>query len=145
MEETKWYLRKSHDGSEFGPIPFDQVRRWAAEAQIAPLDRVSTDGRTWLKAPMVPELAMDYLIEVGDDQYYGPTTVGALQEFLKAGEGGFEVIEGEGAFRVARKLDALPGGEIGENLLPGLGDLGLDLCDFLLEIDGKVVVVAVFG
>jgi hypothetical protein len=29
---------------------------------------------------------MDYLIEVGDDQYYGPTTVGALQEFLKAGE-----------------------------------------------------------
>jgi hypothetical protein len=86
MEETKWYLRKSHDGSEFGPIPFEQVRRWAAEAQIAPLDRVSTDGRTWLKAPMVPDLAMDYLIEVGDDQYYGPTTVGALQEFLKAGE-----------------------------------------------------------
>jgi hypothetical protein len=86
MEETKWYLRKAHDGSEFGPIPFEQVRRWAAEAQIAPLDRVSTDGRTWLKAPMIPELAMDFLVEVGPDQYYGPTTIGALQEFLKAGE-----------------------------------------------------------
>lgn len=86
MEETKWYLRKAHDGSEFGPIPFDQLRQWAADAQIAPMDRVSTDEVTWIKAPMVPELEMDYLIEVGEDQYYGPTTVGALKEFLSAGE-----------------------------------------------------------
>ena len=86
MDDTKWYLRKSHDGSEFGPIPFDQLRQWAADAQVSPLDRVSTDGKAWLKAPMVPELEMDYLIEVGEDQYYGPTTVGALREFLTAGE-----------------------------------------------------------
>ena len=86
MEETKWYLRKSHDGSEFGPITFEQLRQWAADAQVSPLDRVSTDGKTWLKAPMVPELEMDYLIEVGEDQFYGPTTVGALREFLNAGE-----------------------------------------------------------
>jgi hypothetical protein len=86
MEDTKWYLRKSHDGSEFGPIPFEQLRQWAADAQISPLDRVSTDAKTWLKAPMVPELEMDYLIEVAEDQYYGPTTVGALREFLTAGE-----------------------------------------------------------
>src|SRR5690606_36354850 len=44
------------------------------------------DGKTWLKAPMVPELEMDYMIEVGEDQFYGPTTVGALREFLSAGE-----------------------------------------------------------
>ena len=86
MDETKWYLRKSHDGSEFGPIKFEQLRQWAADAQVSPLDRVSTDGKTWLKAPMVPELEMDYLIEVGEDQFYGPTTVGALREFLNAGE-----------------------------------------------------------
>lgn len=86
MDDTKWYLRKSHDGSEFGPIRFDQLRQWAADAQVSPLDRVSTDGKTWLKAPMVPELEMDYLVEVDEDQYYGPTTVGALREFLTAGE-----------------------------------------------------------
>ncbi len=86
MDDTKWYLRKAHDGSTFGPIPFQQLRQWAADAQVSPLDRVSTDERTWLKAPMVPELAMDYLIEVGPDQFYGPTTVGAIQEFLDAGE-----------------------------------------------------------
>jgi hypothetical protein len=86
MDDTKWYLRKSHDGSTFGPIPFHQLRQWAADAQVSPLDRVSTDERTWLKAPMVPELAMDYLIEVGPDQFYGPTTIGAIQEFLEAGE-----------------------------------------------------------
>ena len=86
MDDTKWYLRKSHDGSTFGPIPFHQLRQWAADAQVSPLDRVSTDERTWLKAPMVPELAMDYLIDVGPDQFYGPTTVGAIQEFLEAGE-----------------------------------------------------------
>jgi len=86
MDETKWYLRKSHDGSEFGPIPFEQLRQWAADAQVSPLDRVSTDSKTWLKAPMVPELEMDYLVEVGDDQFYGPTTIGALREFLNAGE-----------------------------------------------------------
>ena len=86
MDDTNWYLRKAHDGSQFGPIPFRQLQQWAAEAQISPLDRVSTDEKTWLKAPMVPELAMDYLVEVGPDQYYGPTTLGALREFLSAGE-----------------------------------------------------------
>ena len=86
MEDTKWYLRKAQDGSEFGPITFDQLKQWAADAQVSPLDRVSTDGKTWLKAPMVPELEMDYLVEVGEDQFYGPTTIGALREFLNAGE-----------------------------------------------------------
>ncbi len=86
MDDSKWYLRKSHDGSLFGPVPLEQLRQWAADAQISPLDRVSTDEVAWLKAPMVPELAMDYLVEVGPDQYYGPTTLGALREFLVAGE-----------------------------------------------------------
>jgi peptidoglycan hydrolase-like protein with peptidoglycan-binding domain len=86
MDESNWYLRKAHDGSQFGPIPFSQLKQWAADAQVSPLDRVSTDDQTWIKAPMVPELGMDYLIEVSEDHYYGPTTVGAIREFLEAGE-----------------------------------------------------------
>ena len=86
MDDTNWYLRKAHDGSQFGPIPFRQLQQWAAEAQISPLDRVSTDQATWVKAPMIPELEMDYLIQVSEDHYYGPTTVGSIREFLVAGE-----------------------------------------------------------
>ena len=81
-----WYLMKNEDGTIFGPISFEQLRQWALDAQVSPLDKVSNDEKTWIKAPMVPELEMDYLVEVSPDQFYGPTTVGAVREFLQVGE-----------------------------------------------------------
>lgn len=87
MDEVQdWFLLKHEDGSDFGPIDLEQLQQWAKDAKVSPLDKVSNDRRTWVKAPMVPELGMDYLIEVGPDQYYGPTTLGAAKEFLEAGE-----------------------------------------------------------
>ena len=85
-ESKKWYLMKYEDGGVFGPVTFEQIRQWAVDAQISPLDKLSTDENTWLKAPMIPELEMDFLIEVSPDQYYGPTTIGALKEFIEMGE-----------------------------------------------------------
>jgi hypothetical protein len=85
-ERQKWFLLKHDDESVFGPLDFEQLRQWALAAQLSPLDKVSTDGKTWTKAPMVPDLQMDYIVETGPDQHYGPTTVGALREFLTAGE-----------------------------------------------------------
>ena len=81
-----WFLMKNEDGAVFGPISFEQLRQWSMDAQVSPLDKVSTDEKTWLKAPMLPELQMDYLIEVSPDQFYGPTTLGAVREFLQIGE-----------------------------------------------------------
>lgn len=81
-----WFLMKNEDGSVFGPISFEQLRQWALDAQVSPLDKVSNDETSWFKAPMVPELGMDLLIEVSPDQFYGPTTLGAVREFLQAGE-----------------------------------------------------------
>ena len=81
-----WYLMKNDDGTIFGPITFEQLHQWASDAQVSPLDKVSNDEKTWMKAPMVPELGMDYLIEVSPDQFYGPTTLGAVREFLVLGE-----------------------------------------------------------
>lgn len=81
-----WFLCKHEDGSIFGPLPFAQVRRWAATAQVAPQDKLSQDQQTWLKAPMFPELEMDWLVELTSERYYGPTTLGAVQEFLRLGE-----------------------------------------------------------
>ncbi|HEX8311536.1 MAG TPA: hypothetical protein VF614_09485 [Chthoniobacteraceae bacterium] len=85
-ESHKWFLLKHDDGALFGPIGFDQLKQWAVEAQISPLDKVSTDEKNWVKAPMIPELEMDYLVEVSPDQFYGPTTIGAVREFLQMGE-----------------------------------------------------------
>jgi hypothetical protein len=67
-------------------VQFDQIARWAAAAQIAPHDTLSNDGQTWIKAPMVPQLRMDWLVELTSEHYYGPTTVGALREFIRVGE-----------------------------------------------------------
>lgn len=82
----EWFLRKHEDGNIFGPLPFTQLARWASSAQVAPHDGVSTDQVTWMKAPMLPELEMDWLVELTTERFYGPTTLGAIQEFVRLGE-----------------------------------------------------------
>lgn len=87
MEHSaKWYLRKHEDGEVFGPVDFSKLKDWARAAQVSPLDMVSDDRARWIKAPMLQALHMDYLIQLGDDSYYGPTTEEAVQEFLRLGE-----------------------------------------------------------
>jgi hypothetical protein len=84
--DPNWYLRKYEDGGIFGPLPFQQLTRWAAKARIAPRDLVSSDQQTWMKAPMISELGMDWLVEVTSERYYGPTTLGAINDFVRLGE-----------------------------------------------------------
>lgn len=83
---SKWYLKKHEDGDVFGPVDFAKLREWANAAQVSPLDMVSDDGMNWIKAPMLQQLHMDYLIQLGDETFYGPTTDEAVQEFLRLGE-----------------------------------------------------------
>ena len=82
----EWFLRKQEDGSIFGPLTFEQLARWASSAQIAPHDSVSPDQANWMKAPMLPELGMDWIVEVTSERLYGPTTLGAIREFMRLGE-----------------------------------------------------------
>jgi hypothetical protein len=82
----RWFLRKHADGTVFGPLSFEQLAKWASTAQVAPHDAISSDQLTWVKAPMLPELGMDWLVELTSEQYYGPTTLGAIQEFIRLGE-----------------------------------------------------------
>ena len=82
----QWFLRKHEDGSVFGPLTFKQLEHWASNAQVAPHDAISNDQVTWLKAPMVPQLGMDWLVELTSERYYGPTTLGAIQEFIRLGD-----------------------------------------------------------
>src|SRR5437764_12499764 len=81
-----WFLRKHEDGSVFGPLSFEQLAEWASTAQVAPHDAVSCDQLTWIKAPMLPEPGMDWLVELTSEQYYGPTTFGAMPGLIRSGE-----------------------------------------------------------
>lgn len=85
-EEQQWFLRKHEDGSTFGPLSFAQLAQWASSAQVAPNDAISADQANWIKAPMLPELGMDWIVEVTTERYYGPTTLGAINEFVRLGE-----------------------------------------------------------
>ncbi len=82
----QWFLRKHEEGNVFGPLTFEQLARWASSAQIAPNDSLSVDGANWMKAPMLAELEMDWIVEVASERYYGPTTLGAIREFIRLAE-----------------------------------------------------------
>ncbi|MDQ6624697.1 MAG: hypothetical protein M3Y69_00955 [Verrucomicrobiota bacterium] len=86
--DSEWFLRKHEDGTAFGPLRFAQLARWASSAQVAPNDSISSDQVSWIKAPMLPELGMDWIVEVTSERSYGPTTLGAVGEFLRLGEVG---------------------------------------------------------
>ncbi|MDQ6861708.1 MAG: hypothetical protein M3032_11210, partial [Verrucomicrobiota bacterium] len=68
----QWFLRKHDDGTIFGPLHFEQLAVWAGSAQVAPHDSLSSDGATWMKAPMLAELGMDWIVEVTSERLYGP-------------------------------------------------------------------------
>lgn len=84
--DHQWFLRKHEDGSIFGPLTFEQLAHWASSAQVAPHDSISTDQLTWMKAPMLPELEMDWIAEITSERLYGPTTLGAIRDFVQIGE-----------------------------------------------------------
>lgn len=104
----EWFLRKHEDGNIFGPLPFAQLARWASSAQVAPHDVVSTDQTTWIKAPMLPELGMDWLVEVTTERYYGPTTLGAIQEFMRLGEIGNDTFVINSCDGVRKRISEMP-------------------------------------
>jgi len=81
-----WYLKKYDSSEVFGPVKFDQILSWALAAQVNQQDMLSTDREVWTKAPMVPELTMDWLVEVSGNLLYGPTTAETLLEFCRIGE-----------------------------------------------------------
>ena len=105
----QWFLRKHGDGTIFGPLSFEQLSAWAASAQIAPHDALSTDQEMWMKAPMLPELCMDWLVEVTRERYYGPTTLGAVQEFLRLGEINGETFIINSCDGTRRQISEIPG------------------------------------
>jgi hypothetical protein len=141
-----WFLRKHEDGTVFGPLSFELLSRWASAAQIAPHDGISNDQQTWTKAPMVPQLGMDWLVEVTSEHYYGPTTLGAIQEFMRLGEINaetFVINSCDGTRRQIAEMPALsqppePGGEAAESAAtpaPATAGISLDVNERIRELE----------
>lgn len=87
MQAQTWFLLKASDKEVYGPTSLEMLRQWASEAKISPLDKISSDGRrSWQRAPMIPELQMDHLVQMSDNYLYGPTNTATIQEFLATGE-----------------------------------------------------------
>lgn len=112
-DSTQWFLMKQSDGTVFGPLTFSQLHQWALDAYISPLDKISNDQINWVKAPMIPGLHMDFLVELEPGTFYGPTTIGAIREFINCGE-----ITQETLLTDCQTGEQKPVGEFGKIYLP---------------------------
>lgn len=79
-----WYLRKA-DQTIYGPVDLPTLCAWATHARIMPDDELSPDNQTWQAAPSLADLKMEWFIDLGDDQRYGPLHVLALAELVRDG------------------------------------------------------------
>lgn len=84
---AQWYLKKAEEEELFGPVDEKTLYDWAKSAQIAPTDTLSTDQQTWMLPSEVTFLKMIWIVELPEPKgtVYGPTTTGALREYLKRG------------------------------------------------------------
>src|SRR5437763_8862361 len=80
------FHEKKEDAHISWPLSLEHLARWASSPQVSPQDVLSTDQFIGIKAPMLEALGMDWLVELTSERYYGPTTLGAVQEFMRLGE-----------------------------------------------------------
>ncbi|MBO7166890.1 MAG: hypothetical protein J6V88_05120 [Kiritimatiellae bacterium] len=80
----QWYVKNSA-GKTFGPITLDKLKEWVRDGRIEPLAGISSDLKSWILAPMKPELEMNWVIENNPGQFYGPTHRNVINDLIKAG------------------------------------------------------------
>jgi ribosomal protein L19E len=78
-----WRVKKSADGSIYGPVDVNTLKEWANSAQIAPQDMIDLSDDNWRNAPDIDFLDMLWLVNLPGDDVYGPTTLGTLREFVQ--------------------------------------------------------------
>lgn len=83
---TPYRLRKKNETEVFGPMDFKELQALVDSAYVAPEDEVSGDGETWKLASEWEALEMFWKVRMADDQTYGPTSLGTIKEFFRAGE-----------------------------------------------------------
>ena len=65
-----WFLKTS-EGSVYGPLDLAQLRTWAEDCRIAPGNEVSRDKNQWVKVVKLPELEMNWLVDLANGKQFG--------------------------------------------------------------------------
>ena len=81
---AKWYLKISED-MVYGPIPLATLCDWAAQGRVAAGNLVSQDEVAWVAAESVPDLKMDWLVELKNGDKYGPLNLLAAPHLVIRG------------------------------------------------------------
>ena len=84
VENKEWYVR-SEDGKVYGPANVESLVRWACEGRIEPAGFVSRDRISWTPAQTLPELQMDWLVEVEPGKVFGPYNRAYVSKLAAAG------------------------------------------------------------
>lgn len=76
-----WYL-KMNDGTVYGPADLNRLQAWARGGRVAPSGQISSDLKSWVPASRMPELGMEWLVEVEQGQYYGPFHPDVIRDLI---------------------------------------------------------------
>ena len=84
QNSSEYYVRGA-DEKVFGPVAMKTLVEWAGDSRIDPTSAVSTDQKTWLAAPLIPELEMTWLVETEPGTFYGPFNRRVVDSLLESG------------------------------------------------------------
>ena len=73
---------KMDDGTVYGPADLNRLQAWAREGRIGPSSQISSDRKSWTPASLMPELGMEWLVEVETGGYYGPFHPDVIQDLI---------------------------------------------------------------
>lgn len=76
-----WRVKLSN-GAVYGPIELGELRTWAEECRLAPGDQVSSDTGNWANAETLPELTMQWMVEMASGEIFGPVNLHAVVDFF---------------------------------------------------------------
>jgi hypothetical protein len=87
LADLEWHLRKADDDMIFGPVDKATLIEWSRSAQISPRDLISNDQVNWSAPHDFDFLEMVWVVALPEPKgtFYGPTSLGALKEFLARG------------------------------------------------------------
>ena len=76
-----WYV-KMEDGTVYGPADLNRLQAWAREGRVDPSSQISSDRKSWTPASLMPELGMEWLVEVEMGGYYGPFHPDVIRDLI---------------------------------------------------------------
>lgn len=79
-----WYLRKP-EGEVYGPVDLATLQLWATDNRVSSDDFVSQDRENWRRATDMPELGLDWVIEMRDGSEFGPVHALVVRDLVHEG------------------------------------------------------------